>query len=66
MNGLLKMKEDLTKERDEYLKEIAKLQEASKKSNSIQSKIKEEKHKLDKKIQRVRNISKNLHFWNGK
>lgn len=65
MNGLLKIKEDLTKEREEHLKEIAKLQEAAENSNSIQSKIEGEKQKLDEKIQEVRDITKHLHFFKG-
>lgn len=53
VNGLLKIKEDLTKEREEHLKEIAKLQEALENSSASQTKLDAEKNKLDEKIQEV-------------
>jgi hypothetical protein len=53
VNGLLKIKEDLTKEREDHLKEIAKLQEAAGNSSEIQSKLESEKNKAEEKIQEV-------------
>ena len=54
VNGLLKIKEDLTKEREEHLKEIARLQEAAGNATEIQSKLDAEKNKLEEKIQEVK------------
>lgn len=53
VNGLLKIKEDLTKEREDHLKEIAKLQEAAGNSSEIQSKLESEKNKAEEKIQEL-------------
>lgn len=53
MNELLKIKEDLTKERDEILQEIVKLREQLAQSNSTQQHLEEQKAEAEEKIQEV-------------
>ncbi|GFR69515.1 cilia- and flagella-associated protein 58-like [Elysia marginata] len=50
VNELLKIKEDLTKERDEQLVEITKLRENLAEANNLQQKLEEDKHEADEKI----------------
>ena len=53
MNELLKIKEDLTKERDESLQEIVKLREQLAQSSSTQQHLEEQKADAEEKIQEV-------------
>jgi uncharacterized lipoprotein YddW (UPF0748 family) len=53
VNELLKIKEDLTKERDESLQEIVKLREQLAQSNSTQQHLEEQKNEAEEKIQEV-------------
>lgn len=50
VNELLKIKEDLTKERDEQLVEITKLRENLAEANNLQQKLEEDKHEAEEKI----------------
>lgn len=54
MNELLKVKEELTKERDEQLTEIVKLREQMAESEAEQSKLEEAHEEAKQKIQEVR------------
>ena len=56
VNELLKIKEDLTKERDEQLVEITKLRENLAEANSLQQKLEEDKHEADEKIMEVMSV----------
>ena len=53
VNELLKMKEDLTKERDEQLQEISRLREELSEANARQSELEQKKAEADEKIQEV-------------
>jgi DNA repair exonuclease SbcCD ATPase subunit len=53
VNELLKLKEDLTKERDEQLQEISRLREELAESNTKQSELEQRKADADEKIQEV-------------
>lgn len=53
MNELLKVKEELTKERDEQLTEIVKLREQMAESEADQSKLEEAHEDAKQKIQEV-------------
>ena len=54
VNELLKIKEDLTKERDEILGEIVKLREQLAQSSSTQQHLEEQKNEAEEKIQEVK------------
>lgn len=62
MNELLKIKEDLTKERDESLQEIVKLREQLAQSNATQQHLDDQKNEAEEKIQEV--IFLQLYFVN--
>lgn len=53
VNELLKMKEDLTKERDEQLQEISRLREQVGEANNLQQKLEQDKADSEEKIQEV-------------
>lgn len=56
MNELLKVKEELTKERDEQLQEIVKLREQMAESEAEQGKLEEAQEEAQQKIQEVRKL----------
>lgn len=53
VNELLKMKEELTKERDEQLNDIVKLRESLAQATSQQQKLESDKKECEEKIQEV-------------
>ena len=55
VNELLKMKEELTKERDEQLNDIVKLRESLAQATSQQQKLESDKKECEEKIQEVSN-----------
>lgn len=56
VNELLKIKEDLTKERDDLLQEISRLREQMNDASNLQNKLEQDRADAEEKIQEVRMV----------